>query len=44
MGIFSDAIWVIIFICGFVVFLGVCAFTACMYQIQQTKKEKRGKK
>jgi len=44
MDIFSDAIWIIIFICGFVVFLVACAFGNCMYQVQQTKKEKRRKK
>lgn len=40
MGIFSDAIWVIIFICAFVVFLGACAFASCMYQVKQTKKDR----
>ena len=40
MTIFQDSILVVIFILLFVVFLGMCAFVNCMYQIQQTKKEK----
>ena len=40
MSMFGDAIVVVIFILLFVIFLGLCAFVNCMYQIQQTKKEK----
>ena len=41
MGIFNDAIWVIILICAFVVFLGLCALINCVYRVHQTKKHRR---
>ena len=34
MTIFSDAILSVIFILLFVVFLGLCAFVNCMYQVK----------
>ena len=34
MNIFGDAILVVIFILLFVVFLGLCAFANCMYQVK----------
>ena len=40
MTIFQDSIVVVIFILLFVVFLGVCAFVNCMYQVHQAKKDR----
>ena len=40
MTIFQDSILVVIFILLFVVFLGVCAFVNCMYQVKQAKKDR----
>ena len=40
MSIFGDAIWVIIFICAFVVFLAVCALINCGYRAYQAKKDR----
>ena len=39
MTIFQDSIVVMIFILLFVVFLAVCAFVNCMYQVYQAKKD-----
>ena len=41
MTIFQDSIVVVIFILLFVVFLGLCAFVNCMYQVYQAKKHRR---
>ena len=38
MSIFGDAIWVILFICAFVVFLGLCAFVDCLYQAKKDRE------
>ncbi len=43
MDIFSDAIWVIIFICGFVVFLGVCALIDYVYRVKIKNYREKGK-
>lgn len=40
MGIFSDAIWVIIFILLFIVFLMVCALINCVYRAYQARKDR----
>ena len=40
MTVFQDSILVVIFILLFVVFLMVCAFVDCMYQVYQAKKDR----
>lgn len=40
MTIFQDSMLVVIFILLFVVFLGVCAFVNCVYQVYQAKKDR----
>lgn len=40
MSIFGDAIWVSLFICAFVVFLGLCALIDCVYRVYQAKKDR----
>ena len=43
MTIFQDSILVVIFILLFVVFLAVCAFVNCMYQVGIKKDREKGK-
>ena len=40
MTIFQDSILVVIFICAFVVFLGMCALIDCVYRAYQAKKDR----
>ena len=43
MTIFQDSILVVIFILLFVVFLMVCAFINCMYQVKIKNYREKGK-
>ena len=43
MTVFQDSIVVVIFILLFAVFLGVCAFVNCMYQVKIKNYQERGK-
>lgn len=43
MTIFQDSILVVIFILLFVVFLMVCAFVNCMYQVKIKNCREKGK-
>ena len=42
MTILQDSILVVIFILLFVVFLGVCAFVNCMYQVKIKNYQEKG--
>ena len=42
MTIFQDSILVVIFILLFIVFLGLCAFGNCMYQVKIKNYRRKG--